>query len=141
MNRLKPFFLVVDIGFLLYWAITAFALIPATYLFQDYTNPILVAWNWSFLPLDLFVSATGLSSVYFHSRSRIVWRQLALLSLVLTFCSGLQAIAFWAFRCEFDLFWWAPNLFLMIYPLFFLPQFILPSPVLNQPNRKSAQPG
>ncbi len=27
-------------------------------------NPILSAWDWSFLPLDLIVSATGLSSTW-----------------------------------------------------------------------------
>jgi hypothetical protein len=45
---------------------------------------------------------------------------MALISLVLTFCSGLQAIAFWILRADFDLSWWIPNLFLMIYPIFFI---------------------
>ncbi|MEM7530939.1 MAG: DUF5360 family protein [Chloroflexota bacterium] len=102
--------------------ITYFKLIPAEYLFHDYTNPILVAWNWSFLPLDLFISATGLTSVYFYQKGNEQWRQLALISLVLTFCSGLQAIAFWVIRLDFDPTWWIPNLFLLIYPLFFIPR-------------------
>ena len=122
MKTLKPFFLFVDIGFILYWLITYFKLIPAQYLFQDYTNPILVAWNWSFLPLDLFISATGLTSVYLYQKGNKQWRQLALISLVLTFCSGLQAIAFWVIRLDFDPTWWIPNLFLLIYPLFFIPR-------------------
>jgi hypothetical protein len=53
------------------------------------------------------------------------WHQLALISLVLTFCSGLQAIAFWIIRGDFDLTWWLPNLFLLIYPLFFIPRLIV----------------
>jgi len=34
--------------------------IPESYLFKDYDNPILQAWNWSFLPLDLCISFTDL---------------------------------------------------------------------------------
>jgi hypothetical protein len=48
----------------------------------------------------------------------------ALISLVLIFCSGLQAITFWIIREDFDLTWWLPNLFLLIYPLFFIPYLI-----------------
>lgn len=121
MNRLRPFFLIVDIGFILYWAITLLELIPAEHLFQDYANPLLVAWNWSFLPLDLMISATGITSLALFARQRPLWAPLALISLTLTFTSGLQAIAFWTIRGDFDLAWWAPNLFLMIYPLFFIP--------------------
>ncbi|MCB9588029.1 MAG: DUF5360 family protein [Polyangiaceae bacterium] len=35
--------------------------VPADWLFRDYTDPNIVAWNWSFLPLDLLASVTGLS--------------------------------------------------------------------------------
>jgi hypothetical protein len=124
MRRLKPFFLITDIGFILYWIITLLHVIPAEYLFQDYTNPILVSWNWSFLPLDLFISGTGLVSLYLHKREDARWQPLALVSLVLTFCSGLQAISFWVLRQDFDLSWWIPNLYLLIYPLFFIPAFL-----------------
>ena len=117
MRTLKPFFMVVDIGFILYWLITALHLISPTWAFKDYDNPILSAWNWSFLPLDLFISATGLSAVWLHQHAKAHWRSFALMSLVLTFCSGLQAIAFWVIRGDFDPVWWLPNLFLLIYPL------------------------
>lgn len=122
MQRLKPWFLTVDIGFIAYWLITLFHVIPAEYLFQDYENPILTAWNWSFLPLDLFISATGLSSLRLWQRGSALWRPVALISLVLTSCSGLQAIAFWTIRQDFDPMWWIPNLILLIYPLFFIPR-------------------
>ena len=124
MNKLKYFFLVVDIGFIAYWLITLLGVIPNEYLFKDYENPILVAWNWSFLPLDLFISATGLTSLWLWKKENNNWKSLALISLVLTFCSGLQAIAFWALRSDFDISWWVPNLFLLIYPLFFIPDFV-----------------
>lgn len=40
-----------------------------------------------------------------------------LISLVLTSTAGLQALAFWALRGDFTLSWWAPNLFLLLFPL------------------------
>jgi hypothetical protein len=125
MKSLKIFFLITDIGFIIYWLITILGLIPAEYLFQDYSNPILVAWNWSFLPLDLLISATGLTALYLYVKSNPNWQMLALISLVLTFCSGLQAIAFWIIRADFDLVWWLPNLYLLIYPLFFIPRLLI----------------
>lgn len=124
MKTLRPFFLIVDIGFIFYWMITAAQVIPGEFLFPDYNDPLLVTWNWSFLPLDLFISATGLASIYLHKRRSPVWRSLALVSLVLTFTSGLQAVAFWAIQGWFDLSWWLPNLFLLVYPLFFIPRMV-----------------
>ena len=121
---LKPFFLVVDLGFILYWTVTLLRLIPEAYLFKDYEDPILVAWNWSFLPLDLFVSATGLGSLVLLRQGDPAWRSFALISLVLTFCSGLQALAFWTLRADFDPVWWLPNGFLLLYPLFFIPKVL-----------------
>jgi hypothetical protein len=79
---LRPLFLIVDLGFIAYWAITLAGVIPDEYLFKDYDNPILSAWNWSFLPLDLAISASGLTA------------------------------------------WWLPNLFLLLYPLWFLPKLM-----------------
>ena len=121
MNVLRVCFLLVDLGFILYWFITYCKLIPDEFLFQDYTNPLLVTWNWSFFPLDIFISATGLSSLFLFRRGDNRWRPLALISLVLTFCSGLQAIAFWAFQGFFDITWWGFNGFLLLYPLVFIP--------------------
>ncbi|OXB93734.1 hypothetical protein B9L23_01925 [Parageobacillus galactosidasius] len=124
MKYLKPFFLVTDIGFIVYWFITFFHLIPESVAFKDYDNPIIIAWNWSFFPLDIFISITGLYSIYQYNKNNPAWMNYALISLVLTFCSGLQAIAFWVFRKDFDITWWAANLYLMIYPLFFIKDFI-----------------
>lgn len=121
MNNLLPgLFLFTDIGFILYWLITGFHWIPESYLFKDYHNPILMDWNWSFLPLDLFVSFTGFYSLYLRKRKRVEWERIALISLVLTSASGLQAVAFWGFRSDFDLSWWIPNLYLLLYPIYFI---------------------
>lgn len=123
-NRLKTLFLITDIGLIAYWLITLLHLIPTAYLFNDYTNPILVAWNWSFLPLDLLISATGLTSVALDRARDPAWRAWAMSSLALTFTSGLQAIAFWGIRSDFDVLWWAANGYLLMYPLLFIPRLI-----------------
>ncbi|VTR47643.1 Uncharacterised protein [Actinobacillus pleuropneumoniae] len=123
-KTLKGLFLVTDIGFIIYWVITAVAFIPKEYLYQDYTNELLVVWNWSFFPLDIFISVTGMYSLYLHKRRNAKWKNLALISLTLTFCSGLQAIVFWIIKSDFDLMWWVPNLYLLLYPLFFIPKLL-----------------
>ncbi|MEK7394668.1 MAG: DUF5360 family protein [Fibrobacterota bacterium] len=120
LAKLRPFFLVVDIGFILYWVVTVFHLIPAEYLYKDYADPMASAWNWSFLPLDLAVSATGLLALQLLRRRNPLAVRLAVASLSLTTASGMQAISFWAIRGDFDWVWWAPNLFLLIYPWWFL---------------------
>ena len=126
MKGLKYIFLFVDIGFILYWIITLLNIIPPEYLYSEYNNPIMVDWNWSFLPLDLFISITGLMSIYTFNRNREAWKKWALISLVLTFTSGLQAIVFWTIRLDFNFSWWLFNGFLLIYPLFYIPRFIKP---------------
>jgi hypothetical protein len=124
MGRLRPFFVVTDSGFVLYWMITLAGVLPEAWLFKDYHDPILWAWNWSFLPLDLAISATGFLSLALHARGRPEWIAWALVSLALTFCSGLQAVAFWTLRRDFDVAWWLPNLYLLLYPWAFLPRLI-----------------
>lgn len=121
---LKQFFLITDIGFIIYWIVTLLNLIPAEYLFNDYKNELLVAWNWSFLPLDLFISASGLFSLCLFRRGDDRWRMFALLSLAFTISSGMQAIAFWFIRGDFDLFWWIPNLYLLLYPFCYIPSLL-----------------
>lgn len=120
MQKLKVFFLITDIGFLAYWFITLLHIIPPNLTFGDYENPIISAWNWSFMPLDLFISITGITSLILYIKSNSLWKKLALISLSLTFCSGLQAISFWFLRSDFDLVWWVLNSYLIIYPLFFI---------------------
>jgi hypothetical protein len=123
-KSLKGFMLVTDIGFIVYWLVTFLGILPAEYLYKDYTNEIMMAWNISFVPLDLFISATGLWSMYLYHKKKDIWSAMCIVSLSLTFCSGLQAIAFWGLRYDFDVSWWIPNLFLLIYPLFYLPALI-----------------
>jgi hypothetical protein len=121
-RTLRLLLLVTDWGFILYWSVTALAAahviaLPAAWMFRNHEDPTMVAWNWSFLPLDLAASALGLLAV----RSRGAWKGLAAVSLALTSCAGLMAVSFWAVSGDFALSWWAPNLFLMAWPWIFLP--------------------
>jgi hypothetical protein len=124
MYSLKYIFILVDISFIAYWIVSFLNIVPQKYMYSDYTNPIMIDWNWSFLPLDLFISFTGLISVFKFNRNDKSWKKWALISLVLTFTSGLQAISFWAIRFDFDITWWAFNGFLLVYPLFYIPTFM-----------------
>ena len=119
---------VTDVGFILYWSITALAAlsvlqIPAAYLYKGYHDPMLVAWNWSFAPLDLAASVIGLAALAALRAGR-AWRGLAILSLAFTSVAGGMAIAFWAISGDFDWSWWAPNLFLMLWPWLYLPGLV-----------------
>ena len=126
---LKTSLLITDVGFLLYWSLTALVAagllhIPGEYLYSDYENPLVVAWNWSFMPLDVILSLCGLSAVALQRQGNATWRGLAIISLSLTVCAGLMAISFWAIRGDFDPTWWAVNAALMIWPLFYLPKLV-----------------
>jgi Family of unknown function (DUF5360) len=122
---LRIFLLITDIGFILYWGFTAFVSVhlisvPSEWLFKDYGDTNIIAWNWSFMPLDLLASITGLFAIW-QSKTNAAWQGTALISLILTFCAGFMALSFWTFQGSFDLAWWSPNIFLMLWPLFMLP--------------------
>lgn len=124
MKTLKKFFLLTDITFLVYWISTALHIIPMELAFSDYTNSLVVIWNWSFLPLDMCISFTGFTTIYLYNKGNSKWNRVALISLIFTMSSGLQAISFWAIKGDFDVLWWIANLYLIIYPLFFLNKLI-----------------
>jgi hypothetical protein len=120
---------ITDVLFLAYWSAAllnqvGLLSIPAELMYAGYDNPRVVAWNWSFLPLDLAFSATGLMAVRAARRGDPTWRPLALISLTLTVVAGLMAVAYWAILREFDPSWFLPNLALLIWPLFFLPRLV-----------------
>jgi Family of unknown function (DUF5360) len=124
--------LATDLAFVIYWLVTALHIIPPSWAYSDARDPTIVAWNWSFLPLDLLVSATGLTALTLDRRRLAAGDDAVasmassradawlLLSLALTVCSGLQAISFWAMRCQLDVAWWIVNGFLIVYPLPYL---------------------
>jgi Family of unknown function (DUF5360) len=116
---------ITDFGMLAYWATTSLMAlsiinVPGELLFNNYHDPQVMAWNWSFLPLDLLLSATGLWALRLERKGAAEWRIWSAISMALTVCAGLMAISYWAIMREFTLTWWAPNLFLMLWPLPFL---------------------
>jgi hypothetical protein len=103
-----------EIGMLAYWVLAAsMALglmnIPPDWMYSNHTDPIIVAWNWSFFPIDVLFAGTGLVARY----SARAPKHLADISLTLMFCAGLMALSFWTIRREFDAFWWAANAWLV----------------------------
>jgi hypothetical protein len=104
MSRpLRLALLVTDLAFLIYWTVGLASLaglfaLPASLMYADYDNPIVFAWNWSFLPLDLAFSATGLLAVAAARRGDPRWRSLTLLSLAFTMAAGGMAVSFWIIR-------------------------------------------
>ena len=128
-RRFKPAFIATDLLMLTYWAVTgAVALglldVPPEALYSDYYNPIVVAWNWSFFPLDLIFSVTGLAAVRLHRTGSLVWADMAVISAVCTSIAGLMAIAYWTILGEFDPSWWIPNCIIMLWPVWFLVGFL-----------------
>ncbi len=117
LGIVKALMLTTDLGFVAYWASTVAHVLPSSAFFNDYRDDHIVAWNWSFLPVDLLISATGFTALWLARGERPAWRPMMLVSLTLTSCSGPQAIAFWAIRADFNLGWWLPNLFLLLYPM------------------------
>jgi hypothetical protein len=126
---LRTALLLTDIGFIAYWSLTALVAaglfsVPPEYLYSDYHNPLVVAWNWSFMPLDITLSLAGLNAVRLQRAGNPAWRGWTIFSLSLTVCAGLMAISFWAIRGDFDITWWTVNLALLIWPWFYLPALI-----------------
>ena len=117
---LRTCFLVVDIGFILYWVLVAFEHIPRAWLFKNHDEPLLMDWSRSFLVLYALIAVTGLLTLYLAARRSGKALPMALLSLAFSFCAGLQALSFWTLRSDFSWMWWLPNLFLLLYPLPFL---------------------
>lgn len=121
---LKWNLLFTDIGFIAYWVAAALNLFPPNWLYKDHDNPILFAWNWSFVPVDLGASVLGLLSLSLARKGCTLWSSVALLSTALTFCAGLMALSFWAIRRDFDLGWWLPNLYLISWTSVVFPTLI-----------------
>ena len=116
---------VTDVLFIAYWSLAALdaagvLAIPEALLYAHAHDPRVVAWNWSFFPLDLAFSLTGLAAVAASRRDAPIWRPLALVSLVLTMVAGGMAVGYWTLLGEYDPAWFLPNLLLLLWPIFFL---------------------
>lgn len=110
-RRIKRTMMWTDLGFLAYWVASAFGLISVG------SEAILQDWNWSFLGLDLIAIGTGLGGLLLARLGRPASTTLMTISLALTSAAGLMALNFYALRCQFDPVWWAPNLWLFLFPM------------------------
>jgi hypothetical protein len=113
---------ITDLLFLAYLSVAALdalniIAIPEAWLYADAHEPRVVAWNWSFFPLDMAFSLTGLYAVRLAKRGDDAWRPWALVSLTLTMVAGGMAVAYWTLLGEFDPVWFLPNLALLLWPL------------------------
>ncbi|WP_282151390.1 DUF5360 family protein [Ruegeria atlantica] len=121
---MKVLLTVTEAGMLLYWALALAAvagwqLVPPEQMYSDYENPLIVAWNWSFFPLDVGFAVLGLLG-RFWLRDPVLKQLVAVIALSLMFCAGLMALSFWTIRLWFDPIWWGLNLWLVILPVFAL---------------------
>ena len=111
-----------EVFMLLYWlfaTLVALKLITvsAELMYPDHTDPTIVAWNWSFLPIDLLFALCGLAS-RFLGLSSSTKQTLSVFSLSLMFCAGLMALTFCVIVGFYDAFWWDTNLWLVLLPVF-----------------------
>jgi hypothetical protein len=114
-----------DLAFIGYWAASAldalgWLRLPTAWLYAHHDDPRVVAWNWSFLPLDLAFSLTGLLAVRAGRRGDPAWRGLAVVSLCLTMTAGGMACGYWLLTQEIDPAWFGANLLLLVWPAPFL---------------------
>jgi hypothetical protein len=110
----------IDLGFIAYWLLISLRVLPAEAIFAGYEKPEVQAWNWSFLPLDILASVTGILG---NTTNRLDKKTLLTISLVLTSVAGGMAVGYWAFIGDFELSWWLPNLVLLLFPIWPLTNF------------------
>ena len=131
MISIKVLLTITEGGMILYWLFASLValgiiFVPPEYMYSDYQNPTVVAWNWSFFPLDMTFAVSGLYSRYGNMlRTRRTF--LSTFSLSLMFCAGLMAISFWIVARSYDPFWWGINLWLT-----FLASWVLTRKYLDQ---------
>ena len=128
-SPLKIVITLTDVAFILYWSVAALSefdivQVPPNLMYADFDNPRVIAWNWSFLPIDLMFSVVGLAAVNASRLGNPIWRPLAIISLTLTMAAGGMAVSYWALLGEFDPVWFIPNLALVVWPLWFLPRLV-----------------
>lgn len=118
IGQMKLLLTITEIGMLAYWvfaALVATALLSVStdLLYADASNPLIIAWNWSFLPIDIMFALCGLLG-RFAPLTKQRGMVLSVVSLALMFCAGAMAISFWALQGWFDAAWWGMNLWLIV---------------------------
>ena len=117
MNGNKLLLTLTEGGMILYWIFASLValdvlMVAPEYMYSDYTNPTMVAWNWSFLPIDALFAVAGLYG-RFGKTGGLGRNILSTFSQSLMLCAGVMAISFWIVVGSFDPFWWSMNLWLV----------------------------
>lgn len=86
--------------------------IDPSLMYSDYQNPLVIAWNWSFFPIDIAFAIIGLTA-RFGTKAGQVRFKLEIIASVLMFCAGLMAVSYWMITGDFDLTWWGMNIWLI----------------------------
>ena len=107
-----------EMAMLLYWILAGALVlglvsIDPSLMYSDYENPLVVAWNWSFLPIDIAFAITGLVARFGATTGHLKFK-LEVASAVLMLCAGLMAVSYWAITGDFDVTWWAMNTWLIV---------------------------
>jgi len=109
---------ITELAMLLYWIMAgalAFDLISIdpSLMYSDYQNPIVVAWNWSFFPIDVAFALIGLAARFGVQAGHFRFK-LEVIACVLMICAGLMAISYWTIIGDFDPTWWGMNIWLIV---------------------------
>lgn len=115
---MKTLLTVTEVGMLAYWVFAGlvalgFLAVAPEAMYPDHTNPVIVIWNWSFLPIDVLFAVLGLTA-RFGPIGQAQAQMLHIVSLALMFCAGAMALSFWALQCWFDIAWWGMNAWLVV---------------------------
>lgn len=118
LHVLKVFTTVTEIAMLLYWLLAGALVldlisVDPSLMYSDYQNPLVIAWNWSFFPIDFAFAVIGLTA-RFGAIHGVLRLKLEVTAAVLMMCAGLMAISYWILTGEFDLTWWSMNIWLII---------------------------
>ncbi len=110
-----------DFGMLVYWLLVFLNFLEIIsldpeYMYSDYGDPTIVAWNLSFLPIDLAFSVLGLIGIFYALADKTK-ELFNVISLSLMFCAGIMAISFWLIVADYKIFWWLINLWLVVLPV------------------------
>jgi hypothetical protein len=107
-----------ELSMLAYWILAAalslgLVSINPSLMYSDYQNPLVIAWNWSFFPIDVAFAVIGLTA-RFGVKDGSLRFKLEVIAGVLMLCAGLMAISYWTITGDFDPTWWGMNLWLII---------------------------
>lgn len=109
---------IAEILMIAYWiaaAALAFGLIyiDPEWMYSDHENPLVIAWNWSFFPIDIAFAALGLFAKFGNMNAARRFK-LEITAATLMICAGLMAISFWLITADFNVAWWAVNIWLIV---------------------------